>query len=205
VTRLALSRDPLFRWCVRRECGSGQLHVPWPDNLDADRMRCASCLLPQCATHAVPWHWGETCAHYDARIRSRRAALEIEEALSARVLQKISKLCPNKQCGYRLQKIGGCDHVRCKCKQSWRKARADGIGQALVASMTSAGFVCSRTLGIRVVRARLKTRPIPRGWSERPTPDPLEEETWKEDILDGFSEDHRADMAPRSNGNGRCL
>jgi hypothetical protein len=60
-------------------------------------MRCASCLLPQRAAHAVPWHRGETCAHCDARIRSRGAAHEIEEALSARVLQMISKLCPNKQ------------------------------------------------------------------------------------------------------------
>lgn len=38
----------------------------------------------------------------------------IDEKSSTDAIQELSKPCPGEDCGYRIQKRGGCDHMICR-------------------------------------------------------------------------------------------
>lgn len=113
-TRAALSALTDFAWCLSPTCASGQENTS-----NANFMHCMACNYQQCLSHRVPWHVGETCAQYDARTQHGE-----EEAQTAKMLDDVSKTCPNpKGCGCRIQKIDGCDHMtcrRCRWEFCWR-------------------------------------------------------------------------------------
>ncbi|EMC92730.1 hypothetical protein BAUCODRAFT_59502, partial [Baudoinia panamericana UAMH 10762] len=109
----ALSALDDFAWCLGPKCDSGQLN---PENNHF--MDCASCGYKQCLKHKVPWHTGETCDQYDYRTSGQQA--RDEEARTEAMLDSVSKRCPGVNCGWRIQKTDGCDHMTCrKCKHEF--------------------------------------------------------------------------------------
>ena len=106
-TRNALASLPDFAWCLSPKCISGQLNFESQNYMD-----CMSCGYKQCLKHKTAWHWDETCKQYDYRTSGKQA--RDEEQLTEAMLDKVSKRCPGKGCGWRIQKIDGCDHMTCK-------------------------------------------------------------------------------------------
>ena len=116
VLRSALSKDPEFHWCVAPGCHSGHLHAG-----SSPIFRCIQCGTRSCIKHNVLWHEGMTCTEYDSSARSSQRARE--EAASIEKVKEMSKPCPGRGCGWRIEKKGGCDHMTChKCRTEfcWR-------------------------------------------------------------------------------------
>lgn len=102
--RRTLEHDPNLPWCLRSGCGSGQIHLNPTDSL----MVCHLCKYQICFKHTVPWHTDFTCEEYDQRA-------DIEEARSRDLLASLPiQKCPGAHCPYYLEKIAGCDAMRCK-------------------------------------------------------------------------------------------
>ena len=57
---------PEYRPCMNPMCGNGQLH---DGGDDIPIVRCQACRHRSCFTHRVPWHEGETCEAYTARLK----------------------------------------------------------------------------------------------------------------------------------------
>lgn len=93
ATRNALGGLEEFAWCLKPECGSGQLNI---DNNCF--MHCVSCGYQQCLRHKVPWHNGETCEQYEYRESGQKA--RDEEKKTEEMLDSMSKKCPNSKCGW---------------------------------------------------------------------------------------------------------
>lgn len=108
TARAALTSLPDFSWCLTPGCGNGQLNV---DN--GNYMQCYTCGYKQCLLHLCPWHVGETCEQYTARNQKAQQ----DEIRSQTTLRNTTKICPGKNCGWRIEKKSGCDHVTCtKCR-----------------------------------------------------------------------------------------
>ena len=105
--RNALGAMDEFAWCLGANCGSGQLNIENKNYMD-----CVNCGYKQCLKHKVAWHTSETCKQYDYRVSGQRA--KDEERKTEAMLNSMSKKCPGKKCGWRIQKIDGCDHMTCK-------------------------------------------------------------------------------------------
>lgn len=128
VLRSSLSNNPEFHWCIKPGCHSGQLHA------DSNPIfRCAQCKLRSCVQHKVPWHDGLTCKEYDARITSHKR--EMEEVASRRKVKETTRQCPGQNCGWRIEKNDGCDHMTCRkcntefcwlCKANYKDIRRQG-------------------------------------------------------------------------------
>lgn len=73
----------------------------------SDICTCNTCGSRACVPCDRPWHEGETCAQYQARIKDR---LEEEDA-SLKAVQKRTKPCP--RCARPIEKNGGCSYMRC--------------------------------------------------------------------------------------------
>lgn len=123
-TRAALSAVPNFHWCQSPTCSSGHIHdFPVSDN---PTFTCTSCGHIHCINHAsVPYHAGETCAEYEARIAlpsptslySTPDQNLSNEKADERFVQETSKRCPNAMCGWYIEKNEGCDKMTCwKCR-----------------------------------------------------------------------------------------
>lgn len=121
--RATLSSDPNFYWCMSGSCSYGQLHF------DGDIFTCQACGHKACMTCKAPWHGGETCYDYQARVqeehdgpqrfgmlgigedirgenekKSLRERQQTEETEAAETLSRVSKLCPG--CVRKVQKNG---------------------------------------------------------------------------------------------------
>ncbi|KZF20873.1 hypothetical protein L228DRAFT_278949 [Xylona heveae TC161] len=110
--RETMATDPTFRWCPAPGCESGQIH----ERGEAEPiMTCASCGRRSCFIHQVEWHVEETCAHFEqTKKKAQEEADQMEASLA--LVEKESKQCPNPDCGWRIIKNGGCNHMTClKC------------------------------------------------------------------------------------------
>lgn len=122
TTRAALGNLPDFAYCLSPTCSSGQ-----ENHANANFMHCVACGYEQCASHLVPWHVGETCAEYTYRTSGQKQ--RDDEVRTERMLDDVSQKCPNPAgCGWRIQKVDGCDHMTCRrCR--WEFCWACGAGQ----------------------------------------------------------------------------
>ena len=111
VARKDMESDEAWRWCLNPSCGYGQLQKP---KKTENKVACKKCGFCICFKHQVPWHTGYTCWNYDTSHPESQAVQSSEK-----VIGDISKACPGppggKGCGWRVQKNGGCLHMRCKC------------------------------------------------------------------------------------------
>ncbi|KAF7927515.1 uncharacterized protein EAE98_005897 [Botrytis deweyae] len=104
------SRPDTFVMCLGPKCGGGQIHEG-PEPL----MICDHCKFKTCVKHQLPWHEGQSCDEFDVD-DSQIERLEQEEA-TAKLLAKDSRICPKcKECVVRSD---GCDHMQCRCGNSW--------------------------------------------------------------------------------------
>lgn len=110
LTRNALTAMACFAWCLNPACKSGQEN---PEN--THYMHCAACGYKQCLRHKCPWHSNETCEQYAYRTSGSKA--KDEEAKTEAMLDGMSKKCPGPGCGWRIEKTGGCEHMKCnRCR-----------------------------------------------------------------------------------------
>ncbi|KAF2167990.1 hypothetical protein M409DRAFT_53924 [Zasmidium cellare ATCC 36951] len=111
LTRTLLGSLPEFSWCLNPAgCDSGQ-----ENSANNNYMECIVCKYRQCLHHACAWHVDETCAQYDYRTSGQKS--RDEEKATAEILDEVSKKCPGPGCGWRIQKVDGCDHMTCrKCR-----------------------------------------------------------------------------------------
>lgn len=94
---------PLFRWCSRPDCGSGQEHITGDEE---PIMTCHECQHKTCFTHRSEWHSGLTCEEFTRQLQENgNAALE-------NFLDSSTKPCP--RCNEPIEKNGGCDHMTCR-------------------------------------------------------------------------------------------
>lgn len=91
---------------------------------DLPYMRCDACGQRTCTTCRTPWHDG--FSHQEnmdniQRDEERRAATRAnQEVESQRVVERISKACPNQDCGARIRRAGGCNHMTCpRCRHQF--------------------------------------------------------------------------------------
>jgi E3 ubiquitin-protein ligase RNF14 len=101
-------------WCKSPGCGSAQIHV---SASEGNIFRCAKCGSRMCVLceNINGWHEGETCEEYQYRISGKKEAeQQAHIKASENVIKKKYKTCPNKGCGYHIEKIGGCDHMTCE-------------------------------------------------------------------------------------------
>ena len=120
---------PGFRWCIAKDCKSGQVH----DEGDiTPKVRCVGCKKTHCMVHQIAWHKGETCAQYDYRYvsscptvrgkdggvladsgdRANNKIKKAEESASIKLIKELAKQCP--ECKWNIEKNDGCDHMTCK-------------------------------------------------------------------------------------------
>lgn len=152
LTRNALSQLPEFAWCLDPNCPSGQLNFDNNNNNNNDiennknllaapapapYMNCVACGYQQCVHHKCAWHHNETCAQYDLRMKARRDDDEENkknERKTEEMLDSVSKKCPGAGCGWRIQKVDGCDHMR------WYVLRS--FSRYLPTSLTYLSYLC---------------------------------------------------------------
>jgi hypothetical protein len=141
----------IFQNAMRRESGSGYRQCAHPTctgggwcNPDTESfMTCPACVRQTCIECNVIWHTDKTCAEYKEEVRIQKenedaeeaAARAAAEAESVKYVQENYKACPNKNCGYRIEKNGGCDHMTCRkcrhefcwiCDADYREIRQNG-------------------------------------------------------------------------------
>lgn len=104
---MSLQHLPNFTFCLNPTCESGQIHK----SADQPMMTCTTCNFKTCFIHKLPWHEDLTCAEFDIfnQVRVR------QEAASEAWITQHARLCPNPECGMRIQKKTGCDHLVCEC------------------------------------------------------------------------------------------
>ncbi|CAD6445631.1 6f4d0a23-bb51-45b0-9679-f96c73812993 [Sclerotinia trifoliorum] len=104
---VSLQHLPNFTFCLSPTCESGQIHT----GADQPMMTCTTCNFKTCFIHKLPWHEDLTCAEFDI---FNQARIRQEAASEAWIIQH-ARLCPNPECGMRIQKKTGCDHLICEC------------------------------------------------------------------------------------------
>ncbi|GIZ41819.1 hypothetical protein CKM354_000511000 [Cercospora kikuchii] len=117
--RTALSADPSFHFCKDNSCESGQFHDT------GEIFCCTACSHKHCVECQSEWHEGKTCESYQAEKRhnEEKAKLEEEELRARRVWEdeasedtnaRTTKACPGSECGKRIEKNDGCEHMICR-------------------------------------------------------------------------------------------
>lgn len=100
-----LRGNPDFVRCAYG-CGWGQLH----QDLSHPQVTCLNCQRVTCAIHNVQWHEKITCEDYD-RLHG------MTDPQTTEWIKRNTKACP--RCNSRIERNGGCSHMRCKCRTSF--------------------------------------------------------------------------------------
>lgn len=101
--------------CPQAECADGGLH----DSSQGQIVYCSTCGQAACYDCKVPWHTGMSCAQRQQELKSlddRKAEKSKEEEAAAPVVQRITKIFPGPNCGVRIEKNAGCQHMTCKSR-----------------------------------------------------------------------------------------
>src|SRR5579859_2616395 len=104
LCRRAYEEDPSFRWCTNRTCSAGQLVE---NGVESSHFVCATCGFKSCFNCRTPSHLPLTCAENMMQLRNNSFAAD---APSGNWLKAYTKPC---YCGRWIQKMDGCDHVKC--------------------------------------------------------------------------------------------
>lgn len=110
MTRTALTSNAIanFQYCrAGGGCQSGQKVSPKKDSF----MICRECHGLTCMKCDVLFHAGLTCDEYAAGQAQTRA--KQQAAVKATMKKLGTKNCPNPKCRVPIQKISGCDHMKC--------------------------------------------------------------------------------------------
>jgi IBR domain, a half RING-finger domain len=103
-----------FRWCFRRGFQNGFLCDPVNDSYAT----CDACGEMTCLSCNVAYHEGASCVEAlqarRARAKKKMLAERKAERKSRAKVRRISVKCPGKNCGVRIEKKDGCDHMICK-------------------------------------------------------------------------------------------
>lgn len=76
-------------------------------------MTCLQCHQLTCLSCRTVWHAGISCTQNIRNIKGPTAEQQKEEEASEALVAKTSKTCPNATCGARVDKVSGCDHMKC--------------------------------------------------------------------------------------------
>jgi hypothetical protein len=101
--------------CANVQCGSGGIVDSAADSFAT----CSSCGVQTCVACKTRYHPGLThgenmAALTEAEQGTERAQERVEEeAASQTFVNKRTKPCPNQECGVRIQKTSGCNHMTC--------------------------------------------------------------------------------------------
>lgn len=93
-------------WLVKIKAKLKAMLMPQPDIC-----ACNACGAKACVPCDRPWHEGETCEAYRARIKGRAR----EEDATLQVIRTRTRECP--ECKRSIEKNGGCPHMMCECPQ----------------------------------------------------------------------------------------
>lgn len=120
LTNKAMRGVPGFLECVNRLC----YEAGFVDGTSLTFMDCNGCNTKTCVGCKGIWYSGLTCEQEKARLveSERRSAMsekdrrleDDQDTVSTAWVEKESKACPNESCGVRIQKVSGCDHMRCE-------------------------------------------------------------------------------------------
>jgi hypothetical protein len=106
ATRKALESHPRWVWCLSPTCSAGQI-FPHATK-QSPKVTCVECGAQSCFLHRIPWHEGFQCGEYDDRHPNAQSIRSSEERI-----KRMSKKCPTRRCGWRIQKDGGCPNMIC--------------------------------------------------------------------------------------------
>lgn len=109
----ALNDVPGYFSCHSASCDYGHIHDDQGANDNIWRCQNPACNALICTLHEVPFHTGETCAQYDERLATAKRS-RTEDTASEDMVARSSKPCPGPDCGRRIEKNGGCDHMTCE-------------------------------------------------------------------------------------------
>lgn len=76
---------------------------------DGNIFSCSMCKVRYCLVCEVPFHEGQTCAQYQARVLQQRTT---DEQKSLDLVHEGSRPCPG--CGANIHKFDGCDQMTCE-------------------------------------------------------------------------------------------
>jgi hypothetical protein len=95
-TKAALEAIPGFRWCIAKDCKSGQVH---DEGDTTPKFRCVGCKKTHCMVHQIAWHKGETCAQYDYRYVSLCPTVREKDGVVwlTVIIERITKLRKQKK------------------------------------------------------------------------------------------------------------
>ncbi|KAF3031912.1 hypothetical protein E8E11_000074 [Didymella keratinophila] len=127
---------PVWFWFQNRQCRGGAAL----EDENSKVMTCANCGRDSCVSCQHPTHPGESCDEYKALIKDHVD----EEDKSLIAIRRATKPCPG--CGTRVEKNGGCDHMRLtQTVREWNGHKAilclesDSFRKAFTGSFKEAG------------------------------------------------------------------
>lgn len=113
LLKQAFGDETSFRLCAHPGCSGGGLVDVAIDSF----MICEKCGGKTCLSCECIWHTDVTCEENrerKAEAEAESARREAEDTLSQETVARVAKICPNKKCGWRIQRAHGCDHMTCK-------------------------------------------------------------------------------------------
>ena len=109
VLSQALGEIDDFVKCAHEGCTFSGLADKQRENF----MICAACEGKTCLGCKRIWHGELSCGKNAEKLESDQTTRIRQEAASKKYLEKKSKRCPN--CGVKIIKHSGCNHMTCKC------------------------------------------------------------------------------------------